>query len=150
MTVSSLAAMHWSRQARSGPAIVSVGLSGACGSDAAGGETIRGSGTIETVSRTAEEFDGVRPYTRLAPSETVTYRITADTLDSVIVRGSGDVTATGIDSHDLAVSIPGRGTSPPADHPNNNRTPDSNVTLTGDTDLMDNWRTGQRVRWPGA
>ncbi|MFT5201406.1 MAG: hypothetical protein ACI9C1_000781 [Candidatus Aldehydirespiratoraceae bacterium] len=31
-----------------------------------------------------------------------------------------------------------------------NRTPDSTVTLTGDTDLMDIWRTGQRVEWAGA
>jgi uncharacterized protein (TIGR03083 family) len=31
-----------------------------------------------------------------------------------------------------------------------NRTPDSNVTLTGDTELMDIWRADHRVRWPGA
>ncbi len=31
-----------------------------------------------------------------------------------------------------------------------NRTPDSNATLAGDTDLMDLWRNSQRVRWSGA
>jgi hypothetical protein len=31
-----------------------------------------------------------------------------------------------------------------------NRTPDSDVTLTGDTDLMDIWRTDHRVQWLGA
>jgi hypothetical protein len=40
MPVSSLAAMHWSRRAISGLAIVSVDFSGACGLDDAGGETI--------------------------------------------------------------------------------------------------------------
>ena len=31
-----------------------------------------------------------------------------------------------------------------------NRTPDDTVTLVGDTDLMDLWRTNCRVRWPGV
>lgn len=43
------------------------------------------------------------------PSETVTFRITEVDLDSVAVLGSGEVTANGIDTDNLALSIPGSG-----------------------------------------
>jgi carbon monoxide dehydrogenase subunit G len=152
MTVPFTAATQWSRRVMLGVAIVSVGIAGACGLDDAGGETVRGSGTIETESRTAEDFSGVilqgsgnvvidvdgtesltitaddnilplltstvsdgrlelgvRSNTRISPSETVTYRITAVDLDSVAVQGSGDVTANDIDTDDLDLSIPGSG-----------------------------------------
>lgn len=152
MMASLMAPVYRNRRVLLGLVIVVVGFLGACGLDDAGGETVRGSGTIETESRAAEDFSGVvlqgagtviidvsgtesltitaddnilplltstvrdgrlelgvQSNTRLSPSETVTYRITTDDLDSVVVQGSGDVTANGIDTDDLDLSIPGSG-----------------------------------------